>query len=197
MQTTKLISSISFNTEKFLTDKLNHLVYQGILEYAHFIEHKPEDDEKKNHFHIVVKPNKRLDTSALRNEFLEFVPGEKKPLCVLPFRSTSRLSDWILYCAHDTLYLLKKQETRTHHYEKSDFKSTDEDLFDEDWRECHKSADSHIPTLKNLAKQGVSWVDVLSMGFLPVNQLFQYKEIFFAFASDETNRGGRMGHDEI
>lgn len=197
MQTTKLISTISYNTRIFLVGKLNQLVSQGILEYAHYIEHEPESDETKKHFHVLTKPNKRLDTSALRNEFVEFVAGQEKPLNVLPFRSTSKISDWILYCAHDPLYLIKKQETRKHQYQKTDFGSTDDDLFEEDWRECHRSADSHIPTLKTLAKQGVSWVDVLSMGFLPVNQLFQYKEIFFAFIQNETERGGRKGHDEI
>lgn len=197
-QTTKLISSISYNTPEFLKGKLYDLVRQGVLEYAYWIFHKPESDEKKSHAHFVVKPNRRLDTSALRNLFIEPVAYEELPRGVHPFRPTSRMSDWILYNAHDVNYLIRKGETRKIHYEQKDFLSTDRDMFDEDWRDCHRANDSKIPILKDLADKGVPWVQVVSMGFLPVNQLFQYKDIFFTFAQnkiDETNRNGREGHE--
>lgn len=197
-QTTKLISSISYNTPEFLKGKLYDLVRQGVLEYAYWIFHKPESDEKKSHAHFVVKPNRRLDTSALRNLFIEPVACEELPRGVHPFRPTSRISDWILYNAHDVNYLIRKGETRKIHYGQKDFLSTDRDMFDEDWRDCHRANDSKIPILKDLADKGVPWVQVVSMGFLPVNQLFQYKDIFFTFAQnkiDETNRNGREGHE--
>lgn len=197
-QTTKLISSISYNTPEFLKGKLYDLVRQGVLEYAYWIFHKPESDEKKSHAHFVVKPNRRLDTSALRNLFIEPVACEELPRGVHPFRPTSRMSDWILYNAHDVNYLIRKGETRKIHYGQKDFLSTDRDMFDEDWRDCHRANDSKIPILKDLADKGVPWVQVVSMGFLPVNQLFQYKDIFFTFAQnkiDETNRNGREGHE--
>lgn len=197
MQTTKLISSISYNSETFLVGKLHTLVRSGILEYAHWVKHFPEDDETKEHIHIVVKPNKRLDTSALRNEFLEVLPNEDKPRCLLPFRTTSRMSDWMLYSAHDVLYLLKKDETRKYQYEKADFRSTDSDLLDEDWRDCHRTSDSHIPTLKRMASEGFTWEKVVSMGFLPINQYFAYRDMYFQFFQSNTSRGGRDGHEEI
>lgn len=195
-QTTKLISSISYNTPDFLKGKLYDLVRQGILEYAYWIFHNPEEDEKKSHAHFVVKPNRRLDTSALRNMFVEPIKGEEKPRVVLPFRPTLRISDWILYNAHDSAYLIRKGETRKIHYEQKDFLATDLDLFDEDWRDCHRANDSKIPILKELADKQVPWVDVVAMGFLPVNQLFQYKDIFFTFAEhNKTFRNGRKGHE--
>ena len=194
-QTTKLISSISYNTPEFLSGKLSDLVRQGILEYGYWIFHEPEDDETKSHAHLVVKPNRRLDTSALRNLFIEPIVGEELPRGVLPFRPTSRMSDWLLYSAHDAAYLIRKGETRKHHYEQRDFNATDKDLFDEDWRDCHRSSDSKIPLLRQLANEGKTWVDVITLGFLPVNQLFQYKEIFFTFKESVTERNGRRGHE--
>ena len=195
MQTTKLISSISYNTPEFLKGKLCDLVRQGILDYAHWVFHKPEDDETKTHAHIVVKPNRRLDTSALRNLCIGPVIGEDKPRGVLPFRFSQRMSDWVLYSAHDPIYLLRKNETRRYHYEQSDFHSTDLDLLDEDWRECHRGSDSKIPILRDMAEAGQTWAEVLSQNFLPVNQLFQYKEIFFTFLQHKTQRDGREGHE--
>ena len=195
-QTSKLISTISFNTPNFLLRRLHELQDKGVIEYAHWIWHKPEQDETKNHAHVLVKPNRRLDTSALRNEFKELLVGEDKPRGVLPFRPTSRVSDWLLYSAHDSLYLARKGEARVEHYEKVDFKSTDEDLLEEDWRDCHRTDDSKLSMLKDMVRLNKSWPEVLEMGFLPINQLFQYREIFFALLQHATDRGGRVGHDE-
>lgn len=198
-QTTKLISSISYNTPDFLKGKLYDLVRLGILEYAYWIKHQAEEDETKDHFHIVVKPNKRLDTSALRNMFVELVKGEDLPRGVLPFRPTSRMSDWILYSAHDDLYLIQKGESRKYHYQHDDFLSTSLDLFDEDWRDCHRATDSKIPLIREMATLGKSWADVVALGVVPVNHLFQYKDIFFMFkdAADKTLRNGRKGHEDV
>lgn len=196
MQTTRLVSTISWNTPDFLRGKLQDLVRSGVLEYGYWVYHEPEEDETKAHAHVLVKPNRRLDTSALRNLFVETIPGEEKPRGVAPFRHSSRISDWLLYSAHDVAYLMRKGESRKIHYERSDFHSTDEDLFDEDWRDCHRASDDKIPLLLEMAKSGKTWLDVVKMGFLPVNQLFQYKDIFFTFAQGEvTNRNGRDGHE--
>lgn len=196
MQTTKLISTVSYNTPNFLSGKLRSLVSSAVLEYAHWVIHEPEEDETKSHIHVVVKPNRRLDTSALRNEFVEKLADEEKPRCVLPFRSTSRMSDWLLYSAHDTQYLLRKGETRKHSYELAQFGSTCRELLEEDWRECHRTDDSKIPLLREYAKQGKSWVDILQLGFIPTNQLFQYKDVFFTFVQAHTERNGRKGHED-
>lgn len=196
MQTSKLISTVSYNTPEFLCGKLNALVSSGVLEYAHWVVHSPEEDENKTHIHIVAKPNRRLDTSALRNEFTELVSGETLPRGVLPFRSTSRMSDWLLYSAHDVGYLLRKGETRIHTYELTQFESTCTELLQEDWRECHRAEDSKIPLLLEFAKRGKTWFDILQLGILPTNQLFQYKEIFFTFLQAHTERNGREGHEQ-
>lgn len=196
MQTTKLISTVSYNTPNFLRGKLHSLVASAVIEYAHWVVHQPEEDETKSHIHLVLKPNRRLDTSALRNEFIEKLADEEKPRGVLPFRSTSRISDWMLYSAHDVGYLLRRGETRKHSYDLPCFLSTCQDLLEEDWRDCHRSDDSKIPLLREYAKQGKTWVDILQLGFIPTNQLFQYKDVFFTFLQAHTERNGRKGHDD-
>lgn len=75
MQTTKLCSTISYNTPAFLAGTLRRLCDSGLIEFAHWIFHKAEEDETKDHFHVVLKPNRRLDTEALRKEFKELQLG--------------------------------------------------------------------------------------------------------------------------
>ena len=194
MQTGKLISTISYNTAEFLKGKLNDLVRQGIIEYAHWVHHRPEEDEKKAHAHVVLKPNRRLDTSALRNEFVEPVAGEEKPRGVLPFQS-SKMNDWLLYAVHDVAYLLRKNQNRKERYSRSDLLTTDADLLDEDWRAAHEGEDSRVKQVIELAQRGVSWVELLKTGLIPINQLFQYREVFMQFYTPETDRNGREGHE--
>lgn len=196
MQTSKLISTISFNTSAFLRGRCFDLVRQGLIEYAYWIEHKPEEDEKKSHFHVLIKPNKRLDTSALRNVFVEVVAGEDKPRGVLPFQ-TSKTADWLQYAIHDIGYLIQKGQDRRWHYDRADVQSTDPENLEEDWRGLVGGANALVPRLEAMAKAGQSWKEVLSSNFLPVNQLFQYKEIFFAFKDPKTARGGHYDHIEL
>ena len=199
-QTVKLIASVSYNSENFLAGKIRSLVDSGVLEYAYWIWHNPESDEKKRHAHLVVKPNKRLDTSKLRNEFKEIVAGEADPRCVLPFRP-SKMSDWLLYAVHDAGYLAKKCQVRNHHYKKEDIKTTDIDLLDEDWRACHEGEDTRVSRCIELAQSGVDFGKLVQMGVVPVAQLFQFRDIWQNFyqatterADGETHEGG---NDEI
>lgn len=193
MQTNRLIATISYNTDSFLAGKLRSLVASNVLEYAYWIWHNPEEDEKKGHFHVLVKPNRRIDTNSLQKEFIETVIGEK-PLKCLPFRP-SKVADWILYSSHDILYLNQKAQQRQFHYTKKDFHSTDDDLFDEDWRDCHSREDSRINRVIELAKQGLTWKDIISSGLIPINHLFQYEKIYCMAAQNITNRHGREGHE--
>jgi hypothetical protein len=194
MQTSKIISAISYNTPDFLKGKLYTLVRQGIIEYAHWIWHEPEKDETKSHAHLLLKPNKRLDTSALRNEFIEQLPGEELPRKVLPFVN-SKITDWILYAVHDTVYLTKKCQSRVHQYTQSDIHTTEPDLLLEHWKEAHEGEDSRMKLVIELAEKGAEWRDILKMGVVPPNQLFAYREVFFTFIGKETQRNGKAGHE--
>lgn len=103
MATQKPISTISYNTENFLREKLDSLVENHILQAYQYIHHKGEDGDK-DHFHLRVEPNKRIDPMDLSEVLKEHVCGESKPRCVRTWRP-SKEEDWFLYAVHDETYL--------------------------------------------------------------------------------------------
>lgn len=192
MQTTKLCSTISYNTPAFLAGTLRRLCDSGLIEFAHWIFHKAEEDETKDHFHVVLKPNRRLDTEALRKEFKELQLGTPLPLGVQPFKS-SKMEDWILYGAHDIPYLLKRGETRKYHYSKEDFQTTEPDLFSDEWNEAHRAEYGTVRLLEEFAQDCLQWEEICH--HVPVNQFFQYRELYRALLYRHTFRNGRSGHE--
>ena len=95
MRTTKPFSTISYNTEHFLIDKLNELVRKRVIKFWAFIEHIPEEDEKKKHKHLYMIPNGQLDTDQL-DEFFREIDIEdvtRPPLGIKMFVS-SKWDDW-------------------------------------------------------------------------------------------------------
>lgn len=109
MATQKPISTISYNTEAFLREKLDEYVASHIIQAYMYIKHKGEDGDK-DHIHLRIEPNKRLDPMDLQDDLKEYVSGEKKPLGVRPFRP-SKEEDWFLYVVHDPEYLAIKYGT--------------------------------------------------------------------------------------
>ena len=106
MATQKPISSISYNTEAFLKEKLDAWVDAHIIQTYMYICHKGEDGDK-DHIHFRIEPNKKLDPMDLEAQLREYVGNEKKPRCVRPFRQ-SKEEDWFLYAVHDEEYLKLK-----------------------------------------------------------------------------------------
>lgn len=101
--TAKPISTISYNTEQFIERKLEQLYKAKIIVDYRWIKHFGEDGDK-DHIHLIMFPNKRVDTGELQEEFKEVVPSEEKPLGVLPIR-TSKEDHWLMYVLHDEDYL--------------------------------------------------------------------------------------------
>lgn len=106
MATQKPISSISYNSEAFLKEKLNGWYKAHIIQAYQYICHKGEDGDK-DHIHFRVEPNKKLDPMDLQEELKEYVIGQEKPLGVRPFRPSVE-EDWFLYAVHDQDYLRYK-----------------------------------------------------------------------------------------
>lgn len=106
MATQKPISSISYNTEAFLKEKLDTWVKAHIIQAYQYICHKGEDGDK-DHIHFRIEPNKKLDPMDLQEQLREWEMGKDKPLGCRPFRP-SKEEDWILYVVHDKEYLALK-----------------------------------------------------------------------------------------
>ena len=103
MATQKPISTISYNTEAFLKEKLDTWYNAHIIQAYQYICHKGEDGDK-DHIHLRIEPNKKLDPMDLSDQLREYKLGIDKPLCCRPFRP-SKEEDWILYAVHDKEYL--------------------------------------------------------------------------------------------
>lgn len=104
--TSRPISTISYNTEKFLKEKLESWLKSHIIQTYMYICHKGEDGDK-DHIHLRIEPNKKLDPMMLSEELLEYEKGKEKPLGCRPWRP-SKEEDWYLYVVHDKEYLKLK-----------------------------------------------------------------------------------------
>lgn len=127
MRTTKPISTISYNSEAYLEGVLNALVKAKKVAFWAYIRHIAEEDEHKNHIHLYIEPNGKVDTMDLAEMFCEVdFENPSKPLKCVDWRS-SKWDDWYLYAIHDEAYLRMKFEERKYHYAKEDVVAMDED----------------------------------------------------------------------
>lgn len=106
MATQKPISTISYNSEAFLREKLQAWYEAHYIQAYQYILHKGEDGDK-DHIHLRVEPNKKLDPMELTDELKEYVLGSEKPLGCRTWRP-SKEEDWLLYALHDEQYLKSK-----------------------------------------------------------------------------------------
>lgn len=107
MATQKPISTISYNTEPFLKEKLQELLDGHIIQAYQYICHKGEDGDR-DHIHLRIEPNKKLDPMNLTELLAEYDPeNPDKRLTVRPWRP-SKEEDWFLYAVHDKEYLKNK-----------------------------------------------------------------------------------------
>lgn len=106
MATQRPISTISYNSESFLIEKLQRLFDAHVIQAWQYICHKGEDCDK-DHIHLRIEPNKRIDPMELTEMFKEYEKGKDKPLGVRPWRQ-SKEEDWFLYAVHDSDYLSLK-----------------------------------------------------------------------------------------
>ena len=130
MATSKPISTISYNTPKFLVSRLEALASAGAFSSWFFIEHLAEAKDEtpgKPHIHLLICPNKLIDLVKLQQEFREIQPVGK-PLGCMPFRN-AKVNDWILYALHDSDYLASKGLKREYRYLPEQIICSDADYF--------------------------------------------------------------------
>lgn len=135
-RSSKICSTISYNTEPFLKSRLDNLIKSGILDFYAYIFHKGELDSTtnkrdKDHFHVYMVPNGRIDRSQLKVYFQEIVVGNDKPLGFVAIVN-SKFYDWYYYCCHNERYLEQKnpnEANKEFHYSRNDFVVSDLDYF--------------------------------------------------------------------
>ena len=180
MSTKRPLGSISFNTVDFLTNKLNELLTDELVQSWCFVRHHAEEDTKKDHIHVLVIPSKPVDPLRIRKRFNEFHPDGD--LCCLPFMP-SKVSDWVLYALHYPPYLIKKGITRQFNYDLSELVSSEprewiENVFYEAQEEL---LDNRLAQFLNLCERGDTFGDILASGLVPPNQILFYDKLFRSF----------------
>lgn len=184
MNTKNAISTVSYNTEGFLLDKLDRLVRTKKIEYYIIVHHIGELNEvgviEKDHTHVYLCPNGKINTMDLGEEFIEFTKDNPKPLKCIQWRS-SKIDDWILYNSHDPMYLLSKFETRQYQYSYEEFITSDENQFARDWVCAFQSSGyAKNKNFYNYCKNGGTLAELMKAGAVSPNQVGYYNEFIEA-----------------
>lgn len=199
MKTSKPFSTISYNSSEFLQLKLNDLVNRRKIAFYGFIEHLPEEDEKKAHKHLYIVPNGQINTDEVLDYLLEFdSKNPDKPLGCIPFHS-SKFTDWFLYSIHDKDYLASKGQSRKYSYQKEELIVSDSDFLNEEIHRMDLSRLSKVKVLRNAVASGVPFEHLVMSGQIPVQQVYAFKFTYDTISNyhNQTQRNGRDTHQKI
>lgn len=197
MRTTKPISTISFNSYEFLKNTLDNEVKNHHITWYAFVRHLPEEDEKREHFHVYIIPNRIIDTGVyqdLFNEYFENGIALEKPRKCLIFVQ-SKFYDWYMYNTHNITYLMKTFQARKYQYDKREFVTSDADYFDQLTKDCGIEEDAIYKTMKIYIAQNYSWGQFISDYSVPIGKLVAMEHAWNALAND-TYRNNRKNHEE-
>ena len=189
MKTRMPIATISYNSDNYLILKLQQLQKAKIISTWFFINHIPEDDEKKPHKHVYIEPSKTIQTDDLLDEFIE--PNLKepsKPFKCLHFHS-SKFADWYLYALHNKSYLASKGQSRRHHYDRDEIIASDTDELDELIRTIDMTKYSAEFRMMKAIKDGLSFTQFFERGNVPLAQFIQYQKAWDILSQSLTFRG--------
>lgn len=195
MRSSKPFSTVSYNTPVFLNDRLHELLAKRVIDFFAFVEHYPEEDEKKSHIHLYLIPNGRQDTDQIRDYFDELDPeNPQKPLRCLPFRS-SKYDEWKQYNDHDEAYLASKGQTRKYHYNNSDYTVSDEVYFQELNHTIDRSKLNRNKVIVDAVDSGRSFTELVAKGQIPVQQIASYKMMYDILMAQKVYQTGTMRID--
>lgn len=176
------ISTISYNTEQFLIKELNKMIDERIIDFYAFIYHFPEGEElgeKKAHRHLYVVPATMVDTFSINSRLqqVDIQNPDKPPLGCMPWKH-SKFGDWYMYCLHDKDYLATQCQERKYHYAKDEFVVSNWDYFNELIHTSDLVKYKSFAKFRELVNSGVNFRELFSNGFIPVQQIVQYKKAF-------------------
>lgn len=179
MRTSKPFSMISYNTNDFLREKLNELVQAGLIQFWAFIEHLPEDDEKKAHKHLYIIPAKLIDTQRIEKALqeIDLTDITAKPLGAI-FPQSSKFADWYLYGLHDKKYLAYKGQKRKYHYNDKAFVVSCQDTFRELKNLIDYTEINRLSLIIEKAENGESLSDIIKTCNIPLQLIGQVKQLY-------------------
>lgn len=188
-------TTISYNSEQFLTDTLERLIRNKIISFYAFIYHEPEMDEAKGHFHVYIEPVNKIDTASLPDLFQELDPSHPdKPFRIMPLHTCRSWADWLWYSLHDKSYLLNKHENRLYHYAVEDFRTNDYDDFLNRYNETPRPI-SEYETIETMLKEGFDIISIIRTLNVPVRYFSLYKNAIIALKDDIVLRGEYHSHE--
>lgn len=196
MKTSKPFSTISYNSDAFLHQKLSDLILRRKIDFFAWVHHYPEDDETKAHKHLYIVPNGRIETDQFIDFLLEIDPNKPdQPLrCIRP--RSSKFADWYLYALHDSAYLAMKSQSRKYHYSFDDVVCSDRDYLLEDVHQIDFAKMNRFSALRDAALSGQRFEELLLSGSIPIQQTYAYRQAFDLMANYGTDRGGKNGHED-
>lgn len=195
MKTSKPFSTISYNTREYLIAKLDELVQLRKIEFYAFIEHLPEEDETKQHKHLLIIPNGSINTDQVQDYLTELDPEKPdKPLGCIMCRS-SKFGDWYLYALHDTGYLAQKGQVRKYHYTFNEIIVSDKDYFNELRHTIDYTPYTRFTQIREFAEAGVAFSELVHMGLIPPQQVYAYEKTYSMLMEHALFRNGKDGHE--
>lgn len=184
MRTSKAFSTISYNSDKFLSSRLNELVTSGHISFWCAIRHKPECDEKKSHLHVYIVPSAMVQTDDLKTFLSEPDPTNLAlPLTCISARSTKLFDDWYLYVLHDKRYLASKGLSRQYHYKRNQLFTSDTNELDFLINEVDMCKYTVYQTLLDFKQEGKTFEQLLLTGQVPIQQIRNYAFAWSLFDS--------------
>lgn len=202
MKTSKPISTISYNTESFLRNKIYEWKRAGIISFGMWILHQPDVDGDKPHFHVYLQPAKHMQTDYLIDQSIEIDTNwkplesyadekekerhEKKQFLKMTVFKSSEPSNWILYGLHDENYLLEKGLSRNIHYNVSDIESTCDDTLMEMVSCAFDFRNNKLEyRIIEAVKQNKSWQSIVASGMVPLRQISGARLLYMALTGQE------------
>lgn len=178
MKTSKPFATITYNTNAYLIDKLEEIRNKGAISFWAFISHRPEENEKKEHKHLYISPERQIDTKNFMDYFTEIdLDKPLQPLKMMPCRP-SKWADWYLYAIHDVKYLQTKDQTRDFQYDMSDIVTSNRDYLLELVNTIDRSRFDKNARIIEKFKQGASLLELIESGEIPISQFNQYKNLY-------------------
>lgn len=148
------IQLVGYLRKPALVRQLNALKAEGIIGHWWAVEHEPDEETRKVHFHIRMVPplSRAVDWNKVVDRVQEQVPGEDLPRRLVASKRAvnDHSEDGLLYARHDRRYCDAKGETKAHYdYPRTDFLTDDPEWLDALW----SAADQFTPAAKRQSSE--------------------------------------------